>query len=245
VSAAIDREAIVKIAFQGLGTPLWGNVTPGNKLWFDATLPRAPRSLERARGLLKKAGFRWDAHGGLLDEGGKEVEFSLIVAASSRERTQMATIIQDDLKQLGMQVTIAPLEFRSLVDRVMDTHQYDAAIFGLGGGDADPNGEMNVWTSSGTMHVWSLGNSQPATAWETEIDQLMKQQLVTLDYSTRKRLYDRVQRIVGEQLPVICLASPHVLVAAKAALGNLQPAVLDPYALWNVDQLFWSLGAGR
>ena len=40
----------------------------------------------------------------------------------------------------------------------------------------------------------ALNETQPATAWEREIDQLMQQQMITLDYSKRKQLYDRVQR---------------------------------------------------
>ena len=50
----------------------------------------------------------------------------------------MATIIQDDLSKLGMDVHVVPLEFRALLDRVFQTFDYDAAIMGLGGGDADP-----------------------------------------------------------------------------------------------------------
>ena len=61
----------------------------------------------------------------------------------------------------------------------------------------------------------------------------------TLDHAVRKRLYDRVQQIAAENLPLICLASPNILVAARKDLGNFQPAILDHYTLWNVEQLYW------
>ena len=67
----------------------------------------------------------------------------------------------------------------------------------------------------------------------------MRRQLVTLRYEERKKLYDRVQELVAQNLPVICLVGPHILVGAKEGLGHFQPALLDPHALWNVDQLFW------
>ena len=38
---------------------------------------------------------------------------------------------------------------------------------------------MNVWLSSGSNHLWRLGQQKPATAWEAEIDRLMESQLVT------------------------------------------------------------------
>src|SRR4030095_11786635 len=134
---------------------------------------------------------------------------------------------------------VVPLEFRALVDRVFQTFDYDASILGLGGGDADPNGEMNVWLSSGSNHLWRRAKRAPATRWEAEVDRLMEQQLITLDSRERKRLFDRVQAIVAEQLPFIFLAAPHILVGARADLGNFQPSVLDHYTLWNVERMFF------
>jgi peptide/nickel transport system substrate-binding protein len=151
----------------------------------------------------------------------------------------MATIIQDDLRQLGMRVHVVPLEFRALVDRVYQSLDYEACVLALGDGDADPNSEMNVWLSRGPSHLWSLGQKQPREAWEREVDVLMESQLVTLNYRRRKELYDRVQQIVAEQVPLVFLASPHVLVAARPDIGNFRPAVLGPQTLWNVDELYF------
>lgn len=238
VSRAIDREGIVKLVFRGRGVPLWGNVSPGNRLWINTAIPRPARSVEQSRALLKAAGFTWRNDGLLVDRAGQHVEFTIATSSTSAARTEMATLIQADLKQLGITVRVVPLEFRALLDRVFTSFDYDASIFGLGGGDADPNGEMTVWSARGSNHLWRLGQTTPATPWEAEIDRLMQQQLTTLDYTERKRLYDRVQTIVADQLPFIFLATPHVLVGARADLGNFQPAVLDHYTLWNVEHLF-------
>ncbi len=243
VSAAIDRESIVRLAYGGRGTPLWGNVSPGNKLWVDASLPHPQRSVDSARQLLKSAGFSWNATGNLLDPGGQPVEFSIIVASSNSQRMEMATIIQDDLSKLGMQVNVVPLEFRALLQRVFQNYNYEATILGLGGGDADPNAEMNVWVSNGSTHLWHQGEAHPATAWEAELDRLMNRQMLTLNYKRRKRLYDQVQQIIAANLPMVFLATPDVLVAAKPGVGNFHPAVLEPTTLWNVDQLYLRRGA--
>jgi len=48
-----------------------------------------------------------------------------------------------------------------------------------------------------------------------------------------------VQALVAENLPLVPLVSPDVLVGAKEGLGNFRPAILDPYVLWNADELFW------
>lgn len=238
VSAAVDRQGIVRLVYGGRATPLWWNVTPGNKLWLDDSISRPARSFDRARTLLKSAGFSWKDDGSLLDARGNPVEFSILTSVSNAQRVKMATMIQDDLSQLGMNVHVVSLDFGAVVDRFMKTYDYEAAIMGLASSDADPTPEMNVWLSSGSTHLWHLNEPKPATEWEAEIDKLMTQQLVTVDYEARKKLYDRVQEIVAEDLPVICLASPNILVGAKDHVGNFEPAPLDPYALWNIEQLY-------
>jgi peptide/nickel transport system substrate-binding protein len=239
VSAAIDRDAIVRLVYRGRATPLWGHVPPGNRLWVNRRIPRLPRSVERARGLLRSAGFSWRPDGTLVDAEGEAVAFSLLTSAGNAERAQMAAIIQDDLKQLGMRVQVATLELRAVLDRLLKTYDYEASLLALGAGDADPNAELNVMLSSGGTHLWHPEQPRPATPWEAEIDALMRQQITTLDAAARKRLYDRVQELVVEHLPVIPLVSPNVLVGASRALGNFRPAVLDHQTLWNVEELFW------
>ena len=204
-------------------------------------------SLDHARALLKEAGFSWSAGPNgepiLLDSENKPVEFSVLTSSSNADRTKMATLIQDDLKQLGMRVQVVPLEFRSLIDRVTQTKEYDACLLGLASFDADPNSDLNVWLSSGGTHLWNPSQSHPATPWEAEIDRLMEQQLSTPGFDQRKKLYDRVQEILAENQPMIFLASPDILVGAKSSLANFHPAVLEPYALWNVEQLYFRIAA--
>jgi peptide/nickel transport system substrate-binding protein len=242
VSAALDRQGMVRLVYQGRATPLAGHVTPGNRLWLNTALPRPQRSLARARELLGRAGFV-TRNGQLHDAAGTPVTFTIVTNAANATRVQMATIIQDDLREIGMQAQVVPLENRALLDRVLKSHDYDAAVMAVAGGDADPNGEMNVWVSSGPTHLWRVGAPAPIGPWEKEIDDLMERQLITLDGAARKRLYDRVQQLVADNLPMIPILSPNVLVGAKAGLGNFRPAILDPQVLWNVDELFWRAGA--
>jgi ABC-type transport system substrate-binding protein len=67
----------------------------------------------------------------------------------------------------------------------------------------------------------------------------MNQQMITIDYSRRKRTYDRVQQLIADNLPLIFLATPNVLVGAKNEVGNFDPGVLAPYALWNTEELYF------
>jgi peptide/nickel transport system substrate-binding protein len=244
VSAAIDRSAIARLVYLDKAVPLGGPVPPGNKAWINTSLPVPVRSLERARQLLAVDGFKWSQDGALRDPQGREVEFSILTSNNNAERLQMATLIQADLKDIGMRVNVVPLEFRSLVERIQSTREYEGCILSLASPDADPNPDMAVWLSSGGNHLWNPGQKTPATPWEAEIDGLMRSQMVTQRYAERKRIFDRVQAIVVENLPIVPLVSPSLLAGAKRNLANFQPALLEPYTLWNIDQLFWRPAAG-
>ncbi len=249
VSAAVDRQAIVRLVYQGRGAALWGPVAPGNRRWVDTEIGHPARSLDKARQLLREAGFTWTSGASgdpaLTDAEGGPVEFSILTSSSNADRTKMSTLIQDDLKQLGMRVQVVPLEFRSLIDRVMQTKEYDACVLGLVSFDADPNSDINVWLSNGGTHLWNPSQAHPATQWEGEIDRLMEEQLTATSYEQRKKLYDRVQEILAAFQPMIFLASPDILAGAKNTIGNFHPAVLEPYVLWNVEQLYLRNGAAN
>jgi peptide/nickel transport system substrate-binding protein len=239
VAYAIDRPAIVKLVYSGTAHEIFAQTSPGNKFWFNPKIMRYDLNLSRARELLSQAGFRVQrGDGALLSPSGARVEFTLVTNADNRERAKISSLIQSDLQQLGIQVKLQAVEFNALVGKLTQTFDYEAVIMELGGGDDDPGSEMNVWLSSGRLHIWHMGEEKPATAWEARIDALMNQQMTTTQRPARKSAYDEVQRIVSEELPIIPLVSRDVVVAAKKQVGNMQPAVMAPYALWNSEQLY-------
>lgn len=245
VSEAIDRAAIVRLVYRGRGAVIATHVTPGNKAWFDSAIPAPVRSLPKAKELLKSAGFSWKPDNTLVDGSGQPVEFTILVSSSNTQRGQMATLIQQDLKAIGITAHVAPLEGKSANDRVLNSHDYEAIVMGLVSGDADPTPDMNVLVSNAPTHLWHLNEKTPATPWEAELDQLMQKQLVTLNYPQRKKIYDRVQEVLAQQLPVVYLATPDILVGAQEDLGNFHPAVIEQYTFWNAEELFWHTPAGK
>jgi peptide/nickel transport system substrate-binding protein len=86
--------------------------------------------------------------------------------------------------------------------------------------------------------LWNPSQARPATPWEAEIDRLIEEQMSVRTFEQRKKLYDRAQEILAENQPMIFLASPDILAGAKNSVGNFHPAVLEPYLLWNVEQLY-------
>jgi peptide/nickel transport system substrate-binding protein len=244
VSQAADRDAIVRLVYDGRAAPIWQPVSPANRPWFDASLPRPSHSIVAARQDLAAAGFRVGAEGALVDRDGVAVTFTLLANSANPQHLKIAAILTQDLRSLGIGVQVVPLEFRSLLDRVLSRRDHDAALMALAPGDSDPASEMNVWLSSGRSHVW---DPQPAQNpdWQLEIDALMRSQLVTTDPRQRRRAYQRVQQVAQREMPLVCLVSPHMLTVVRRGLRNFRPGLLPPFALADADVLSWDENGTR
>lgn len=241
VAHAIDRKSISENTLQGLASPLYGFVPGGNRKWQNADAPKAEYNLERARGILKEAGFTSKDNAGkpeLFDAAGNRVEFTLIVPAENEPRKLMAAVVQEDLAKLGMNVSVAPVDFQSLSKAWNETFDYDAILLGLGLTAIDPSAFAQMIPSSGGVHQWRPKQAKPATEWEALIDELFTQQAQETDPAVRKQKFDEIQMIMAEEMPIIPIVSRHIVSAANERVGNLSPSSILPYSLWNAERLF-------
>lgn len=236
VSQAIHRSDLARIAYLGHATPAYSFISPANAMWYNRSLSPPNTDVGAAKAGLAAAGFR--LHGSVLtDAEGHPVKFSILTNSGNAAREKMATLIQQDLAALGMQITVVTLDFPALIERLMHTQDYEACLLGLENVDPEPNSMMNIWLSSSPNHQWNPSEKTPATPWEAEMDRLMQQQAVSTVDAERKKAIDRVQQIVAEQEPFIYLVYPNALVAVSPKLQGVQPAVLEPRLTWNVEQL--------
>jgi peptide/nickel transport system substrate-binding protein len=237
ISTTIQRADLARVVYHGYASPPNGPVSPANKLWWNSSLPELPTNPAAALDGLKKAGFQLK-DGVLRDKTGQPVEFSIITNAGNKSRERMAAMIQQDVKALGIRVTVVTLDFPSLIERITSNYNYEACLLGQISTDIDPNGQSHVWMSASANHQWNPNQKAPATAWEAEIDKLMSAQSSTADPAKRKAAFDQVQKIVVEQAPFIYLTNRHNLVGVSPAVGNFNPSTLWPQTLWNADRLY-------
>jgi peptide/nickel transport system substrate-binding protein len=240
VSLSINRDDLCKVVYGGHAISARGPVSPANKYWFNTQLPQARFDQEGALRLLQEDGFRL-VDGKLIDRGGHPVQFSIITNAGNRPRERMVSMIQADLRAIGMQVNVVTLDFPSLIQRISKAFNYEAAMLGLTNVELDPNEQMNVWLSSSDQHQWNPRQSSPATSWEAEIDRLMRVQASAMDDKTRKRAFDRVQEIVADELPFIYLVNQNALVGVSPALQGVVPVAARPQTYWDIEHIRFSV----
>jgi peptide/nickel transport system substrate-binding protein len=237
IAYAVDRDDIVKTIYLGAAVPIHGPVTPGNSTWYSDAAPKYPHDVSRAKALLAGLGLSDRNGDGMLeDAAGRPVGFS-IIAQVGHTRERVATLIQAQLKLVGIAVDVIPLDPPSLGGRFAKG-DYEAIYYGFQTSALDPALTLDFWLSSGSGHVWNPEQKTPATPWERQIDDLMQTQAAAPTLAERQRLFADVQRVFGENLPAITLVAPNVTIAMSRRVGGAAPGVLDPKILWQADTLY-------
>ncbi len=244
ISHAVDREAYANTVFLGAAVPIHGPVSPGNKDWFWPDLPRYQFNRATAQELLQGVGLaNRDADAWLEDAAGAEARFTMLTYRGNTALERGAQVLKESLEQVGVAVDVVPLETGALIERML-SGGFDAIFFNMVNTDTDPAMQRDFWLSSGSAHVWNIGQKSPATDWERRIDELMTAQAATADPAERTRLFRAALQVFAEQLPALYFAAPRVYVAVSARLRNLAPALTPPPLLWSVDTLSVAPAAG-
>lgn len=237
ISHAIDREAFAETVFLAAAVPIHGPVTPGNRTWFWPSVPRYEFSPEKARARLAAIGLEnRDADEWLEDVNGVEARFNVLTFRGNTTLERSAAFVRDSLKSVGIAMDVVPLEAGALFER-LTTGKFEAIFFNFSSTDLDPAMNKDFWLSSGSAHVWNIGQPTPSTPWEQEIDALMMKQAAATDFDERRRLFNEVQRIFAEHLPIIYFAAPRLYMGVSPRVGHLEPSPTRPHLLWSADTM--------
>lgn len=242
VSYAIDRQGIVRTAFQDLGTPIYSFDSPANKVWYTDNITKYPHDVEKAKGLLKEIGIMDRDGDGVAEDGeGNLLRFRLTTNANRPYRVNMATLVKDYLSKVGMQIDLQPVDPNLIVAKQTTTRDFDAMIMGWQSAfPPDPILSKNVLLPSGRNYVTFPNQQEPSTDWERELTDVINKCSKTNDLAQRQQYYYRAMQIWSEYLPEIDLAVPNFYVAAKNRFGNFKPSPLANYTYWNIDELFFT-----
>jgi len=238
ISLAVDRQLMADTVYLGAAAPVFGPITPANKTWYWAGLPKTPHDIEAAKRKLAAIGLTDRTGDGTLEDArGRPAQFTLLTRTGRPDLERGAAVIRDEMKKIGVVVNVVTLEAGALVDRFANTGKYEAVYYSPIASDTDPALNPDFWFSFGSAHLWNMAQKVPATDWERRIDELMAKQIASPDESERKKLFDEVQQVFVEHEPVVYFAAPRVYVAVSSRVTNLTPAISRPQTLWEPDTL--------
>jgi peptide/nickel transport system substrate-binding protein len=236
VSCAVDRQAVANAVYLGAAEPVFGPITSANRTWYSPERPACEHDLAKARELLTTVGLRdRNGDGTLEDEAGTPARFS-ILTQSGHIRSRTATVLQEQLRQIGLPVDVVTMEPGALVKRWMD-QDYDSIYFGVQASATDPALNPEFWFSAGHFHFWHPEQATPSTDWERRIDDLMRLQAAAPLLADRQRAFAEVQHILSEELPAIYFVAPRLTLAVSTRVTGAQPVPQIPQLLWSADTL--------
>lgn len=183
VSYALDRDAVSKAAFFGHGTPITGAPTASDSQYFNPGFEGTyNRDLDKARALLAEAGY---------PDG---LDMSLLVFQGLGIYTTTAQILQANLKEAGINLTLEPVEWATLVER-KNRGDYDAMIYGVSVKLPDP--DAYAYYLGADSSFWA----KPIGYRDEQLEQLLAQGRAQTDPEQRKLIYRDVEQRVLETSP--------------------------------------------
>lgn len=240
VDYAIDRKSMVFNIANGIGAPLF-TAESLNSIYLNKKLKPYDKDINKSKEFLKKSGFYTDKKGRLFDKYGHRVEFNLYTNAGNTEREAIGVMVKQDLEDLGMKVNFKPIEFNSLVNKLVSTFDWDMVIMGLTGSPLEPNGGKNVWLSDGRLHMFNQRTPQEGKQgilpWEKELDEMFTKGALATKFEDRKKYYDRYQEIAYNEKPFIYIYSPVIIVAIRNKFKNIYPSSLSGLT-HNIEEIY-------
>jgi peptide/nickel transport system substrate-binding protein len=234
---AVDRKVFADTVFLGAAVPVYGPETTANKQWYWPEVPKPPYDPAASKKVLASIGLADRNGDGLLDDARNQpVRFTLLTQKGRPELERGGVVIRDELKKIGITVDLVTVDANAVVQGFLSGN-FEAVYFSVDKTSLDPALNPDFWFSFGTAHVWNMRQAKPATEWEGRIDQLMARQTAAPDLAERRRLYNEVQQIFAEHVPILYFAAPRIYVAVSSRLTNLTPAVSRPQVLWAADTL--------
>jgi peptide/nickel transport system substrate-binding protein len=222
---AVNREGIVEQVLGGQGEVI---NTPIMTDWaLPDDLNTYPYDPELARQLLEEAGFDFD----------EPVELMLV--AGTRDRDETATIIQGQLGDIGVDVSINNVEVSVLLERLDPTlaadgiPPYDLSLFGGGNYPPDPATVREIVACD--AHYPGGGNFSYCNP---EVDELIDAANQETDFDTRAEIYQAVAQILNEDLPYYMMYNPSAIYGVNQRLEGFIPH-------GDVASTFWNAGEWR
>ena len=222
---AMDRDAIIESLYNGLGSPLYGPVSPSSGFYNPEIEEFAYKySITRARLELRRGGFNWLPDGTCVDANGNPVEFELITNAGNVVREAISNIIVDGAAKLGIKVNFRPIDFNTVVARLTDA-TYEAVVIGLTG-SVDPGTGWNVYRIDGGLHFWNYPpdynpddhiteDIYVLPDWEKRVNEIYRLQTSAVVDQDRYDLFAEFQVLFAEYQPVVFTMAQNFLYVYK------------------------------
>lgn len=217
----VDRRALMDVVLKGQGEIV--NTSVIGPEWADYDdLNEYPYEPDTARQLLADAG--WDASQAvelIWPQGFQAIELS-------------APVFQQQMAEIGMEITLTPMEEAAFEKAVIEDMDFDLAWFGGGAYRLDPDVSSSYYACTN----WTPTGGNTTHYCNTELDALFQRGRSTSDVDERQEIYHDVARILNEDVPTIFWWSENMIWGINTNVEGVKPGP-NTDIHWNIHE--WSL----
>ncbi len=214
----INRQGFIDVVMNGLGIVSNSPISQASWAYTDDLNPYE-YDPDRAQEILEEDGWEMN-NDGVYERDGELLEFTMTASSGSEFIDQLMALAQDNLNEIGFDVSIERLEFNTMTDQIDDGELSTWFMGWSFGADPDP---YSVWHSEGD---WNRTN------WSNErADELIENARQTLDQVERREYYIEFQQIWNEDMPYIPMyADIYLHTMNDRVRGYLpDPGVVSPF----------------
>lgn len=239
IAHAINRTQIVQQFYWGR-PPVAHSYWPPRHVGFTEAVPKYPYDPARAKALLRDASFSAGPDGVLRDGAGRRLSLELVTTGAS-PRPEQARLIQEQLRQVGIEVTVLSFPARILFTEILPRRRFRGlAMYAF---------TVTMGTSSCEPRYASYSIPTEASGWtggnftgyrDLEMDEACTAAINELVEEKRLVAIRQVARIYSRDLPALPLFWRLTVVAAKKGLRNFSiGAPFHGEEMWNAPQWYW------
>jgi len=234
---ALDRQAIIDAIYYGVPDAVESYV-PRSSAYLNTDLPAHEYSPDKANALLDEAGWV-RGRGGIREKDVVRLSFKNSTTSGNHLREQMQQFVQQMFQQIGVEMTIENMPAAVMWGDFWVQSQFDTAVVGITfliGSDPDVTNRFHskaIAAQGGSgSNTWQFKNDR--------VDELLDQGTQIFDPEQRKVIYDEVQQIVRDELPLLPIFSENFIHGRKTGIEGFEPNGNTRTESWNAASWYWA-----
>ena len=241
----VDRDQLMKQILRGIAKPINSPIYPQSKE-YDASIKGIPYNPAEAKRMFEEAGWVDTDGDGYRDKvlDGKKTTlgFKFLLNAGNEARQQIALLLIDECRKVGVQAEIKSLEWSVFLENLR-TRNFDAYI-GSWVNDPIASDPYQLWHSTQAANK----GSNYTSFRNPRADKLMELNRIEFDEAKRKQYMYEFQQIVVEEQPYTFLWMPLYPAVYNKRLQNVSFSLVRPGyypSQWWVPKSSWKYEASQ